>query len=83
MEEHTERGGCSCRASLWCEQRKSTEGTACAFHFRQLVTSILLPGSGKFMQSQGPVLKADVFVMTGDVIGEENLHPSLAYLMLL
>lgn len=29
-----------------------------------------------------PELKADIFVVAGDVIGKENLHPSLTYLIL-
>lgn len=33
---------------------------------------------GGFIESKGPALKADLFVMTGHAIGKENLHPSLA-----
>jgi len=38
---------------------------------------------GGFIRSEGPALKADIFVMTGGGTGKEDLHPSLAYPILM
>lgn len=38
---------------------------------------------GGFIQSEDPVLKEDVFVIIGDMVGEDSSHSSLAYLILL